>query len=239
MTEPAPDLHGLLRTFVEQQTALLGVHAESVRLQRILVERVLGFAAPLPLSAAAAAPAGAPSPRLESESGAAAAASAETPIPDEPPLDVAGPAPIVAGVAEPRQSEDRPTVSAADERPAPPLRVAGGAPMRSDRYYQLSKPLQRTPAQSISLEGLHVLRCIQAAGDVAHLVLTFGPHAGEPLGQVAQSDPDYLRNLAQTAQRPDVRAAAARLVDALPSSPPPHGRRTSPRSRHGAWRGAS
>ena len=52
MTDPAPDLHGLLRTFVEQQTTLLVAHTESVRLQRILVECVLGSATPFPPSAA-------------------------------------------------------------------------------------------------------------------------------------------------------------------------------------------
>jgi len=38
------------------------------------------------------------------------------------------------------------------------------------------------------------------------LMLTFRPHAGETLGQVPQSDADYLRRLAATAQRVEVRA---------------------------------
>ena len=41
MSEPALDMQGLLRALVEQQTALLGAHAESMRLQRVLVERLL------------------------------------------------------------------------------------------------------------------------------------------------------------------------------------------------------
>ena len=41
MSEPALDIQGLLRALVEQQTALLGVHAENMRLQRVLVERLL------------------------------------------------------------------------------------------------------------------------------------------------------------------------------------------------------
>jgi hypothetical protein len=86
--------------------------------------------------------------------------------------------------------------------------------IRSERYYQAARP---TPAQRISPEGLDILKRIQSAGEVAQLVLDFGPHAGETLGQVAKSDPDYLRRLALTAQRPDVRAAAASFDPALGS----------------------
>ena len=82
-----------------------------------------------------------------------------------------------------------------------------------------------------------MLRRIQATGDVGHLVLTFGPHAGETLGQIAQSDPDYLRRLATTAQRPDVRAAAAKLVEALPAGPSAHDRQWQ--RRGGRRRGVS
>ena len=77
------------------------------------------------------------------------------------------------------------------ERPA--LRVVGGTAVRSERYYQSA---QSKPSTRISPEGLDVLKRIQSAGEVAQLILVFGPHAGETLGQVAQSDPDYLRQLA-------------------------------------------
>jgi hypothetical protein len=105
--------------------------------------------------------------------------------------------------------------------------VVGGTAIRGDRYYQSAQP---PPAQRISSEGLDILKRIQSAGDVAHLILAFGPHAGETLGQVAQSDPDYVRRLALTAQRPDVRAAAAQVASALgePAAP-------ARRSR-GSWR---
>jgi len=73
---------------------------------------------------------------------------------------------------------------------------------------------------------------------VAQLILTFGPHAGETLGQVARADPDYLRRLALNAQRPDVRAAAARLAGALPAPAPVERRASRQKSRHGTWRGA-
>jgi hypothetical protein len=240
MTDPAVDIHGLLRTLVEQQTALLGAHAESLRLQRVLVERMLGAAAPLSVSAPAAAPVAVPGPRPESESGVAPATGVQRRAPDEPRLEPGQPAPV-ASVVEPRPTPDPAPVDAAGcEQPISAPRSSGSTPMRSDRYYQAStRGSEQAPPRPISLAGLDVLRCIQAAGEVAYLVLTFGPHAGEPLGQVAQSDPDYLRELARAAQRPDVRAAAARLVETLPSSPPPPGKRTSPRSRRGAWRGTS
>ena len=54
--------------------------------------------------------------------------------------------------------------------------------------------------------ALDVLRSIQNVGDLGQLIVTFGTHAGETLGQIAQSDADYLRRLATTAQRAGVRA---------------------------------
>jgi hypothetical protein len=42
-----------------------------------------------------------------------------------------------------------------------------------------------------------------------------GEHKGNTLLQVARSDPDYVRRLALTAQRPQVRAAARELVVAI------------------------
>jgi len=65
-------------------------------------------------------------------------------------------------------------------------------------------------ARTTSLHDLDVLRSIQSSGDVANLILTFGPHAGETLGQVARSNPDYLRQLTLSAERADVRAAVRR-----------------------------
>ena len=47
---------------------------------------------------------------------------------------------------------------------------------------------RRGHGRPLPLEHLDVLRQIQAAAEVAHLILAFGPHAGETLGQVAQSD---------------------------------------------------
>jgi hypothetical protein len=92
------------------------------------------------------------------------------------------------------------------------LQVVRGTAARGERYY---KPLPAAQPKRITAEGLQLLRAIHAAGSTAELILAFGPHAGETLAQVAMADPDYLRKLATTAQRPDVRAAAARMIGAL------------------------
>ena len=52
-------------------------------------------------------------------------------------------------------------------------------------------------------------------GDAAHLVLNFGQYRGAPLAQIARMDPEYVHQLAHTAQRPEVRAAARQMVLAL------------------------
>jgi hypothetical protein len=239
MNDPAADIQTLLRTLVEQQTALLSAHAESVRMQRLLVERLLGAATAPALSVEVAATVVAPGPTPVREPGEATIQTVQMPAPNEPPPVVEHVAEVIASVPETQQTVDPAPAPASAPGERPPLRVVGGTAMRSDRYYQSTQAPRPASARPISLEGLDVLRRIQAAGEVAHLILTFGPHAGETLGQVAQSDPDYVRRLALTAQRPDVRAAAATLLGALPASPPTHGRRTPQRSRRGAWRGAS
>jgi hypothetical protein len=95
------------------------------------------------------------------------------------------------------------------ESQRPPLRVVGGT---AERYYAKAAA---APAP-VTLEQVETLRAIQDAGETARLVLAFGPHAGETLGQVAQADPAYLRTLALSARRPDVRAAARHIVALLP-----------------------
>jgi hypothetical protein len=58
-----------------------------------------------------------------------------------------------------------------------------------------------------------------AAYERAHLgFLTASPmevQRGTPRAQVAMHHPEYIRQLVQSAQRPEVRAAAGRLVEAL------------------------
>jgi hypothetical protein len=55
--------------------------------------------------------------------------------------------------------------------------------------------------------------------------LQFGPYKGTTIGQVAMHHPEYIRELVTRAQRPEVRAAASRLVDALDAADE-HKRRT-------------
>jgi hypothetical protein len=104
-----------------------------------------------------------------------------------------------------------PSDAAEPEPERPPLRVVGGT---AERYYKSAASAQA----SVSLEQVETLRAIQDAGETARLVLAFGPHAGESLGQVAQADPGYLRTLALSARRPDVRAAARHIISLLPDT---------------------
>jgi hypothetical protein len=70
----------------------------------------------------------------------------------------------------------------------------------------------------VTNQELYRLSRLREVGEVAQLVLQFGQYRGVTLFQVAQTDPDYLRSLALTAQRPQVRAAAMQLVRALEAS---------------------
>jgi hypothetical protein len=80
------------------------------------------------------------------------------------------------------------------------------------RYYQ-QRP---SPAvRSVSPDELELLRRLQEMRDASDLILQFGPHKGSTLAQVAMSNPDYIRQPMRGAQRPEVRAAAGRLVQAL------------------------
>jgi hypothetical protein len=232
MNEPTLDIQGLLRALVEQQTALLGVHAESMRLQRVLVERLLASGSAQTVTADAAQTIVAQTPHDSSERMATATPAVEAVVRDESVPAVEASAPTVPAVGDGPLAESQQTAApvstpAPGERPA--LRVVGGTAGRGERYYQSP---QQTPVHRISCEGLDVLKRIQSA-ETAQLILVFGPHAGETLGQVAQTDPDYVRRLALTAQRPDVRAAAAQVASALgePAAPP--------RRPRAGWRRAS
>lgn len=233
MSEPALDIQGLLRALVEQQTALLGAHAESMRLQRVLVERLLASDQTLTVTADAAQTIVAQTTHDSSERMATATPAVEAVVRVESVHAVESSAPTVPTVVDgplPESQQTTTPVSAPPPGERPTLRVVGGTAGRGERYYQSAQP---TPVHRISPEGLDVLKRIQSAGEVAQLILVFGPHAGETLGQVAQSDPDYVRRLALSAQRPAVRAAAAQVVSALgePAAPP--------RRPRAGWRRAS
>jgi hypothetical protein len=98
---------------------------------------------------------------------------------------------------------------------------------RAGRY--LNRPAT-APAKQVTNQELYRLSRLRDVGDVAQLVLQFGEYRGATLFQVAQSDPDYLRSLALTAQRPQVRAAAMQLVRALEASQQSPSRRRTPKT---------
>lgn len=93
------------------------------------------------------------------------------------------------------------------------------APVRAGVTVTTGLPREPTPAR-VSPQQLNVIREIHSVDAVGHLVLMFGPNAGETLGLVAQNDLEYLQQLARTAQPADVRVAAARLIAAVLSDPP-------------------
>jgi hypothetical protein len=102
------------------------------------------------------------------------------------------------------------------------------------RYYRAPPAASFAPVQPHDLELLRRLREIPEASG---LILQFGPHKGEKLGQVAASNPEYIRQLVIRAQRPEVRAAAARLVEAIDAAAEHKrraGRSSSRRSRASA-----
>jgi hypothetical protein len=176
----------VLRSILQQQTAMLEVQAESVRLQRVVVERLLGGAIPH-------------------------AASATEPPPREASLP---------------EVHERPPTQPVDETPCAPARVEPNA-VRGARYYQP----QPSPVRSMGPEHLELMRRLQEMRDASDLILQFGPHKGSTLAQVAMSNPEYIRQLMRAAQRPEVRAAAGRLVQALDAAaehkPRPHARRAA------------
>ncbi|MBV9546591.1 MAG: hypothetical protein JOY61_19650 [Chloroflexi bacterium] len=77
-----------------------------------------------------------------------------------------------------------------------------------------------------------MMRRLQEMRDASDLILQFGPHKGSTLAQVAMADPDYIRQLMRGAQRPEVRAAASRLVRALDAAA-----EHKPKTRSSARRG--
>jgi hypothetical protein len=135
----------------------------------------------------------------------------------------------VDSISPERSSQSSTLATAANERSI--LRVVGGTATRGEHYYQQAAT-STSSAKHVSPEQLNTLRRIQATGEAAHLILVFGPHAGETLGQIAQTDPDYLRRLAGTAQRPAVRVAGAQVAGALDAPAAPA------RQSRGGWRRA-
>ena len=100
---------------------------------------------------------------------------------------------------------------------------------RGARYYQ---PRPSQTAKSIAPEELELMRRLQEMRDASDLILQFGPYKGSTLAQVAMCNPEYIRQLMRGAQRPEVRAAAGRLVQALDAAAD-----HKPKTRNSARRG--
>ena len=202
-----PDIAGLLRDILQQQTAMLQVQAESVRLQRALVERLLGASGPPrePAVAASIRPATAAGPGLTdlTTASASSVAPVATTLLETTKRSPIEPAPEQAPGSNPLEAEsDLPFA------PAP----AEQSPARGARYYQ---PRPSPAARIIAPHELELMRRLQVRRESSDLILQFGPYKGSTLAQVAMSNPDYIRQLMRSAQRPEVRAAAGRLVQAL------------------------
>jgi hypothetical protein len=202
-----PDLTTLLLDILQQQTAMLQVQAESVRLQRVLVERLLGVSGP---QSDAGGP-GSIAPTSSKSSVAAgltiASATPATSVPI-PPLATPEPARIEA---TPERSAEPTSVEPESDLPFAPAPVEQN-PARGARYYQ---PRPSPAARNIAPEELELMRRLQEMRESSDLILQFGPYKGSTLAQVAMSNPEYIRQLMRSAQRPEVRAAAGRLVQAL------------------------
>ena len=202
-----PDVTTLLRDILQQQTAMLQVQAESVRLQRVLVERLLGVSGPQ--SDAVGPVSLAPTSSTSSVAAGLTIASA-TPAAPAPTPPLASPEPA-SNPATPERSAEPSPVGRESDLPFAPAPVEQN-PARGARYYQ---PRPSPAARSITPEELELMRRLQEMRDASDLILQFGPHKGSTLAQVAMSNPEYIRQLMRSAQRPEVRAAAGRLVQAL------------------------
>jgi hypothetical protein len=196
----------LLQAMLQQQTAMLQVQAESVRLQRLLVERLVGAASdetPVSASCVATAPLSTTAINLQ-----ALNTAPDTHASTSPP----GPAEIrqdqvaveFATEASPADSLDDAAVGV----PSP----ADQSAARGARYYQ---PRPSPAAKTVKPEDLELMRRLHEMRDASDLILQFGPYKGTTLAQVAMSHPEYVRQLMTRAQRPEVRAAAGRLVEAM------------------------
>jgi hypothetical protein len=241
---PGPeDLTTLVRELVQQQAAfgqqqaaLLQLQTETVRLQRLLIERALGAsdtgAAPIAGSSIRAVlePQVPTSEVVRTDVHAAellgmpdpSTALAETEPVTEAPAQVKthhapleghedsplGNPPRLYLVSSTPTSEDAPALGTAAAPPRP-------SNLRAARYLQ---PASAKATRAVTRQDVDRLSRLHEAGEAAHLVLHFGEHKGNTLLQVARNDPDYIRRLALSAQRPQVRAAARELAMAIEAS---------------------
>jgi hypothetical protein len=226
--QPAMDFASLVTTLLQQQTAmlqqqatLLQVHGESMRLQRLLVERLLGNAAAGDI--APSAPQTDSSPAASPTIFTSPPPPVQVPVLPTPQLAPTALAPTAESSSEPVSPALAPPARDAAEAAAEDMTRNGESASYAARYYRAPSTATFAPVQPQDLELLRRLREIR---DSSGLILKFGPHKGETMGQVAVSDPNYIRQLIFRAQRPEVRAAACRIVEALDAAAE-HKRRAS------------
>jgi hypothetical protein len=170
------DIPGLLRALAEQQTALLAAHAESMRVQRVLIERLTTTSVVVhPPECASSEPSRITNATTEDGAVATLASAAPTTVGGSVEHQSEEPT-VISAEAEGVVAERAPVTEVVDgDRPVP--QVAGGTgPGRSDRYYR-SAARHRPAPETVSPQQLNVLRAIHSVGDLGLLVLTFGPHA--------------------------------------------------------------
>jgi Exodeoxyribonuclease X-like C-terminal len=192
----------------QQQTALLRLQTESLRLQRLLIERAMGGA---PTEEVATVVTTEDAHRVAPEP----VESAEAAVSVAPLKDAEANVPPAMQSVETRPADDAP-FGESPQGDMPSSKPASGAASlprsRAARYLQ---PHPATAVRPVSRQDVDRVTRLYEAGDAAHLVLNFGQYRGATLVQVAQTDPDYVHQLALTAQRPEVRAAARQMVIAL------------------------
>jgi hypothetical protein len=231
MTGQSPvDVAGLLANLFQQLTTLLQVQSESVRLQRVLVEQLFGTSSVGDASQPELSVPTNASPTVIAPSAPQVCVAAEA-------TDQATPAPAGPTGSAPVEPVDAPSSTRATE-PATSPSAAGGVGVGvgvgenaaySTRYYRARPAPALAPVQPQDLE---LLRRLHEMGDASRLIVQFGPHKGDTLAQVAMHDPDYVRQLVTRTQRPEVRAAAGRLIEAIDAAAE-HKKRTS---RSSGWK---
>ena len=179
----------------QQQTALLQLQTESLRLQRLLIERALGGA---PTEEVATVVTTENAHRVSPEP----VESAQAGVSVAPVEDAEANAPPAMESMETRPADD----SRFGESPkgdVPKSKPASGAESfprsRAARY---SQPSPSTAVRPVSRQNVDRVTRLYETGDAAHLVLSFGQYRGATLVQVAQTDPEYVHQLALTRSAP-------------------------------------
>ena len=155
------DVVGLLQAMLQQQTAMLQVQAESVRLQRLLVERLLGAASdetPVNASGVATAPLSTRAIDRQALTTADTHASASPPGPAEIRQDQ---------VAVELATEASPADSLGDAAVGVPSPGDQNA-ARGARYYQ---PRPSPAAKTVKPEDLELMRRLHEMRDASDLIL--------------------------------------------------------------------